>query len=97
MSRPPLVLTTTDVAARENVPKATVAQWCRDGLIEPVQKVGQVWLIGSAYIPYVGANRPRPVPKSAYKPTGRPVGRPAGSKNRKPYPRGVKRPRKQSL
>lgn len=88
-----ILLSTADVAAREGVSAVQVATWCRQGQIFPVQSMHGRWLIPRAYILV-----PRPLGRPPEKKINRKKkatlrGRPPGSKNKKPYPVGVKRPR----
>lgn len=96
MFRRSIFLSTAQVAEREGVTVQTVTHWCRLGVIFPISKHGNVWLIDNSGLGYVVARstdkggRPRLTPLRV---KGKP-GRPPGSKNRRPYPKGVKRPRK---
>ena len=89
-----ILLSTTEVAAREGVSAVQVAAWCRQGQIMPVQRMNGRWLILRNYLLVPRVMGCPPVGKIK---CGKPLlarGRPPGSKNRKPYPVGVKRPRK---
>ena len=86
---PPVIggfLTTKDVALFEGVKPIEVSAWCRDDLIFPVQLIGGRWRIDPNYTVVPGALKPPPGMR-------RGKGRPRGSRNKRPYPRGVKRPR----
>jgi len=90
-------LTIDEVAEIEKCTPQTVRRWCRMGSVWPTRRVGTNWLIGLGYavaLPSssrVIASR-RPPRKAAVKQPRR--GRPKGAKNKRPYPKGVKRPRK---
>lgn len=90
------MLTPAEVAEREGVTKQAVTRWCRAGEIFPIEKVSGRWVISAGYIccrvvPRKEGDPPRPTMFI------NPFGRPKGSKNKKPYPKGVKRPRKKKL
>lgn len=93
-----MLLSTREVAERLKVDVNTVTQWCRLGAIWPAMRLAGGWAIDPCYIvmplkPHVaGPGRPRIHPVQP--PSGRGRGRPPGAKNLKPYPKGVKRPRK---
>ena len=89
-----VMLSTSDVARREGVRTALVTAWCRNGGIWPAQKVGSHWLISHAYVTTRNTKIGRPRTRPEKVPSGLPPGRPKGSKNKRPYPKGVKRPRK---
>lgn len=92
-----ILLSTHDVAAREGVSAVQVATWCRQGQIFPAQSMLGRWLISRGYI-LVPRAMGRPVEKKINrKKKVERRGRPLGSKNKKPYPVGVKRPRKIKL
>lgn len=79
------------------VSRQSIARLCRLDAIFPTMKHGQTWLIAPGYVivPTVGqAGRPANWPPKI-KHTRR--GRPPGVKNSRPYPKGVKRPRKKSI
>lgn len=78
---PEFFLRTRDVARREKVSVAYVTNWCREDLIWPIKRVGARWLISPAYV----------VSPSVIGLAQRNVGRPPGAKNKRPYPKGVKR------
>lgn len=87
-------LTCAQVAEREGLSRQSVARLCRLNAIFPVMKHGNSWLIDRGYVISATAGlhgRPRD-PDSKKKHPRR--GRPKGVKNSKPYPKGVKRPRK---
>lgn len=91
-----IFLSTAQVAEREGVTVQTVSHWCRLGVIWPVIKHGNVWLVDNLYSLARSTDkggRPRLTPLRV---KGKP-GRPLGSKNKRPYPKGVKRPRKPRL
>lgn len=81
-------LTTREVAALEGVTLLNVSHWCRTGMIYPAQIVGGRWRISPDYIVIPGARG------KVYPGAKRGKGRPLGAKNKRPYPTGVKRPRK---
>lgn len=72
------LLTTNEVSEKLGVSRHTVAHWCREGFIFPAISYHGYWLIEPGF-QLVAV---------------KPIGRPPGARNRKPYPRGVKRPRK---
>jgi hypothetical protein len=80
-------LTTREVAALEGVKTTEVTAWCRRGELFPAQLVCKSWRISPDYILIPGAKIGPP-------PGERGKGRPRGSRNKNPYPVGVKRPRK---
>lgn len=89
------VLTTLQVAALEKLTVRQVQFMCRTGTLDPVRKFGRYWLIGEGYFyskpaPWVAPNGLNTI----IIPDRRKPGRPKGAKNKKPYPKGVKRPRK---
>lgn len=107
-----ILLTTTEVAAREGMNRIEVARYCRNGWIYPAEQVGRYWFIAANYIktdfgrtpprPSLDRGRPPNIIAALYPIIGSEVaanlypkrGKPFGAKNRKPYPKGVKRPRK---
>lgn len=78
MTHRKVVLTTAEVAKIEGVSVAQVAYWCKNDQIFQCQRVGRNWVIHYNYI----------------RTAQRMPGRVKGAKNLKPYPIGVKRPRK---
>ena len=90
-----VMLSTREVAEREGVSISQVRSWCRKGAIWPVMRLGATWLIEPLYVaapPNLQPGRPRSaLPKV---PSERGRGRPKGVKNSRPYPKGVKRPRR---
>lgn len=72
------MLTVQQVADQMGVSYGAVSFWCRNGMIFPMTKIGRTYLIEPGFRFISGGRR----------------GRPIGSKNKKPYPVGVKRPRK---
>lgn len=89
-------LTCADVAEKEGLSRQAVARMCRLEILFPAMKHGNAWLIDPTYsIAMVGGTPGRPRnPDPRFKHPRR--GRPKGVKNSKPYPKGVKRPRKKS-
>lgn len=89
-------LTATQVALREGLSRQGVARLCRVGGIFPVMKDDRDhWLIHVTYAITITAGcggRPAKYPPPPPKHPRR--GRPLGVKNSRPYPRGVKRPRR---
>lgn len=84
---PPIIgayLTTVEVAALEGVTIFHVSHWCRADLIFPAQFVSGRWRIDPGYI----------LAPEARGKVFRDKGRPPGSRNKRRYPRGVRRPRK---
>lgn len=73
-----VVYSTREMAARWGVTTVQVAYWCRAGLVVGCQRLNRQWVM----LP------------TAFLITPPPLGRPPGAKNKKPYPKGVKRPRK---
>jgi excisionase family DNA binding protein len=73
------LINTSEAAEILGVTPQTITSLCRSGMIDTAFFVGGRWLI--YWSDFLGANIPK-------------IGRPAGSRNRKPYPKGVKRPRK---
>lgn len=90
----PVYLTCAEVAKRHNTSRQQIARMCRDGGIFPVLHDGTKWLISDSYVIVVtiGGKGGRPTIEKPPKRTTR--GRPPGSKNKRPYPTGVKRPRR---
>lgn len=83
-------LSAGEVAKRHNTTADHIRALCRVGCIWPATKVGRGWIIDHLYtIGFPVNGRP-----ATWTPSGRGRGRPPGSKNKKPYPKGVKRPRK---
>ncbi len=86
-------LTPEEVAQLEKCTPTTIRRWCREDFIWPCRMERGRWLIGGAYAVSLDtlrvrlANKPPKVKHAA-------PGRPKGSKNKNPYPKGVKRPRK---
>jgi len=93
-------LTCNQVAEREGISRQGVARMCRLGQIFPIIKHGRGWLIEPSYV--IATNSPidpLEIGRSArrgvvHKKRRGYGGRPKGSKNKNPYPVGVKRPRK---
>lgn len=86
-------LTVAEVAAREKVSERMVRYWCKTGALFTAAKVGEMWLIHPDYFVKIERRHIPPAPPEARLP-GRGRGRPAGVKNSRPYPEGVKRPRR---
>ncbi len=93
-----MLMTPKQIAELLGITQQTVTGWCRSGQLEDAEYVNGRWVIRWSYlimssllevksklsttgdvVPVVGRRRP---------------GRPLGSKNKRPYPKGVKRPRK---
>ena len=81
-------LTTREVAALEGVSELHVSHWCREDWIFPAVSVSGRWRIGCDYIVSPGARG------KVYEGVPPGPGRPLGAKNKRPYQKGVKRPRK---
>jgi hypothetical protein len=75
------LMTTRQVAEKNGVTVGTVSRWCREGAIFPIILINGIWMIEPFH--RVNKNKGK---------VG--AGRPPGSRNRRPYPKGVKRPRK---
>ena len=73
------LINTSEAAEILGVTPQTITSLCRSGMIDTAFFAGGRWLI--YWSDFLGANMPK-------------IGRPPGSRNRKPYPKGVKRPRK---
>ncbi|PTQ78348.1 hypothetical protein C8R26_103110 [Nitrosomonas oligotropha] len=74
------LINTSEAAEILGVTERTITNRCRSGWLDPdAIFVGGRWLI--YWSDFLGASIPK-------------IGRPAGSRNLKPYPKGVKRPRK---
>lgn len=87
-------LTCAQVAEREGLSRQSIARLCRMDAIFPVMKHGRTWLIDRGYVISATAGTPGR-PGLTLKVNGqRGRGRPKGVKNSRPYPKGVKRPRK---
>lgn len=92
-----MLLTPEQLADMRGVSPQTVTSWCRAGLIDGANLINGHWII--QWSPLMAASLPMersrgkdgtlepPTPKR-----GR--GRPKGARNKKPYPKGVRRPRK---
>lgn len=88
-------LTCAQVAEREGLSRQGVARLCRMDAIFPVMKHGRTWLIDRGYVLAATAGQAgRPGTQKQVIKGQRGRGRPKGVKNSKPYPKGVKRPRK---
>jgi len=85
-------LTTSEVAQRENLTTYQVATFCRMGFIFPIMKHNRSWLIGREYAFVANIALPRRKQISIGQ-----LGRPKGSRNVRPYPKGVKRPRRKNM
>lgn len=95
------IMTVRELAEIYGVTSQTILRWCRIGLFDDCaeQLENGMWIIKwsplvTALMPISTTRRPDgtlhyelPRPKN---------GRPKGSKGKKPYPKGVKRPRKQA-
>lgn len=89
-------LTCAEVAQREGLSREAVARLCRLQRIFPVRKVSDIWLIDPFYqIAATAGRHGRPRTEKPHTEKGW-RGRPEGSKNKKSYPKGVKRPRRTS-
>lgn len=87
-------ITPAQVARDYNVPIHVVYYWLGIGNIFPSPvRVGGRYEIPARYVVLKPELRALWNPDH-YTPTGRPPGRPKGVKNSKPYPKGVKRPRR---
>ena len=92
MGYQPVYLTCHEVAKRHGTSRQQIARMCREGSIFPVLHDGARWLISNTYvIANTVGKHGRPTVDKLPK---RPRGRPPGAKNKKPYPKGVKRPRR---
>ena len=90
-----MLLSTREVAEREGVAVAKVTYWCRTGQLWPVVRLSASWGIDPLYMASPQLGQPgRPRSARPKKPATRGRGRPPGVKNSRPYPLGVKRPRK---
>lgn len=87
------LLTPRQVAERENLSVRQVQTMCRQGNVMYAKKISSRWFISEAYmftvIPRIGKTKGIPMIVAER----RKRGRPKGSPNKKPYPKGVKRPR----
>lgn len=90
------LLTPRQVAEREQLSVRQVQTMCRQGNVMYAKKISCRWMISEGYMftvtPKTGKTKGIPM----IVPERRKRGRPKGSPNRKPYPKGVKRPRKKS-
>lgn len=88
------LLTTRQVAEREKLSTRQVQTLCEQGSVMYAKKISGRWLIAEGYffteIPKFGKTKGIPMIVA----DRRKRGRPKGSPNKKPYPKGVKRPRK---
>lgn len=88
------LLTTRQVATREGLSVRQVQTLCNQGNVMYARKIAGIWMIAEGYFfaitPKVGKTKGMPIIVAER----RPRGRPKGSSNKKPYPKGVKRPRK---
>jgi len=87
-------LTCAQVAEREGLTRQSIARLCRMDAIFPVMKHGQTWLIDRGYVLSATAGMAGRPGLGSLKVKHSRRGRPKGVKNSKPYPKGVKRPRK---
>ena len=87
-------LTCAQVAEREGLTRQSIARLCRMEAIFPVMKHGHTWLIDRGYVIAATAGTSGRPTLAVTTKNRRGRGRPKGVKNRKPYPKGVKRPRK---
>lgn len=88
------LMTTRQVAEKEGLTMRHVQLLCTQGHIIPARKIGHTWMIGKGYFFAITPKhgRTKGLPLIVAERRGR--GRPKGSRNKKAYPRGVKRPRK---
>lgn len=85
---PPVIgafLSIAEVAKIEGVSEQRIRRLCRRNMIYPIQVVDGRWRIGVGYVFVLG-------PHGTVSNFSR-RGRPPGAKNKRPYPKGVKRPR----
>jgi hypothetical protein len=85
-------LTVDEVARREGVSGRMVRYWCESGALLTAAKIENEWVINPNYFVKVDRRHLEPLPRERV--PGRPRGRPLGVKNSRPYPEGVKRPRR---
>jgi len=90
-------LTCAQVAERHGVDRQSIARLCRMGAIFPAIKHGTVWLIGQNYVIAASVGKAGRPGSMEVKPRHSRRGRPKGVKNSRPYPKGVKRPRRKPL
>jgi hypothetical protein len=91
-------ISTREVAQRTGLGLRLVQYLCQHGYITPTRKVGGTWMIQEGYWMAVKVSDGKIERKSRITDifaVKRGRGRPKGSKNKRKYPRGVKRPRKQ--
>lgn len=92
----PTMLDTVAMGKRYNVSRQTISRLCRAGLIFPAQQIGGRWMVPLLHtIDMPSIELARTAQGGRLMPTPGRLGRPPGAKNLKPYPKGVKRPRKQ--
>lgn len=88
------LLTTRQVAQRENLSVRQIQTMCLQGNVMYVRKIAGRWMISEGYYfaetPKTGKTKGIPMIVAER----RRRGRPKGSPNKKPYPKGVKRPRR---
>lgn len=91
------LMTTRQVAEKEGLTMRHVQLLCVQGHIIPARKIGHAWMIGRGYFFAVTlrSGKTKGTPLIVAERRGR--GRPKGSRNKKAYPKGVKRPRKVNL
>jgi hypothetical protein len=96
-----MFLTPKQLAGLLGVTPQCITAWCRAGYMHgDAHLVNGRWVIRwsellRTSLPVIG-NRVRPDGQIVTYVGKRPRGRPPGSRNRRPYPKGVKRPRKKS-
>lgn len=90
------LLTPHQVAEREKISVRQVQMLCNQGSVMYAKKISGRWVIAEGYFfidtPKTGKTKGIPMIVAER----RKRGRPKGSPNKKPYPRGVKRPRKKN-
>ena len=88
------LLTARQVAEREGLSVRQVQTLCNQGNVLHARKIAGRWMIGEGYFFAVTPDKGKLKGIPVIVAERRPRGRPKGSPNKKPYPKGVKRPRK---